>query len=256
MEIITSRKNPYIKELAALKKNKSSDMVLIEGHKLIFEARESGIAPKVILVSDSYKGDISNLCANDTRVIQVNDEIIDLLSSTNTPQGIIALIKRREKIDIAEVVIKRGVYLVLDRVADPGNVGTIIRTSEALGASGVVLTPGCADIYNEKTLRATMGSAFRQNIYYSKSAFDAVDMLRGCGAKAYAAALGEKNVLLGREVLPDFCAFVIGNEASGVSQEAISACDSAIMIPMTGKTESLNAAVAASVILWETFRAR
>lgn len=255
METITSRKNPYIKELAAIKKEKSDNsFAIIEGKKLISEAYDSGFIPITLLVSETYRGDVSEFCGTDTRVIKVNDTIIDMLSSTNTPQGIIALIKRRPKADINAADIKEGIYLILERVSDPGNVGTIIRTSEAFGAAGVILCAGCADVYNDKTLRSTMGSAFRQNIMYADSAVSAIAALKNAGIRVYAAALLKTAECLGRERFSGSCAFVIGNESAGVSEEAISVCDSAITIPMTGKTESLNAAVAASVILWEVFR--
>ncbi|MBQ3379243.1 MAG: RNA methyltransferase [Clostridia bacterium] len=253
MEIITSRKNPYIKELYAVKKaGKKSELCLIEGYKLISEAIKSGVEIKALLISDAYGGKMPDMGESGVRTITVNDSIIGLLSQTSAPQGITALIKKRVFKEIRSTGEEDGVYILLDEVSDPGNVGTVIRTAEAFGVRGVVLCGACADVYNDKTLRATMGSAFRQPVFYEPNAVSAVKKLKSMGARVYAAALEKDAKRLGGFEPSKLSAFVIGNEARGVSLEALNECDDAVIIPMSGETESLNAAVSAGVIMWET----
>ncbi len=252
MERITSRKNPYIRSLSLMRKHKGEHL-FIEGEKLISEAVMSGYSIETLLFSEDFSGATATLSSSETRVISVSREIIELLSTTNTPQGVIALTKRRPRADLSGITRKSGYYVILDRVSDPGNVGTIIRTAEAFGASGVVLCGGCADLYNDKTLRATMGAAFRMGIYHASDAVEAVAAFQGYGAKVYASALDNAAKKLTELSFPGFFAFVIGNESAGVSPDTIKMCDETVFIPMTGGTESLNAAVAASIILWEAF---
>ena len=252
MEIITSRKNPYIKELAAVKRaGKQSPVCLIEGIKLISEAQRSGVSIKTVLISETYKGETPRMPGDGVRMITVSDPVIALLSYTDAPQGIMALIEKKDFGGI-EAAGGEGVYILLDSVSDPGNVGTIIRTAEAFGVRAVVMCASCADVYNDKTLRATMGSAFRQPIFYEPDAAAAVRKLRAAGARVYAAALDADARRFGEFDVPPLCAFVIGNEARGVSKEALKECDGTVIIPMSGETESLNAAVSAGVIMWET----
>ncbi|MBR2743238.1 MAG: RNA methyltransferase [Clostridia bacterium] len=255
METIASRKNPYIKELYAVKRaGKKSPLCLIEGYKLICEAQKSGVTVKSVLISDMYCGEVPSFGAGAVRMIKVNDAIIDMLSSARAPQGIIALIEKKPAHDFGLLGHTRGTYIVLDGVADPGNVGTIIRSAEAFGAAGAVMCGACADVYNDKTLRATMGSAFRLPLYFADDTADAVRKLKNAGARVYAAALKKDARRLGDTDFPGFSAFVIGNEARGIPETVIGECDDAIIIPMSGETESLNAAVSASVILWEAAR--
>ena len=143
-------------------------------------------------------------------------------------------------------------WLVLDGVQDPGNVGTVWRTADAFGADGLVLCNGCADPWGPKTVRATMGAVFRLPVYEG-TLDEAAKKLAAASIPLYAAALREDTVDV-REVSLEKCAVIIGSEGRGVSEKALSLCRKTIQIPMRARCESLNAAVAAAVVLWEMAR--
>ena len=143
-------------------------------------------------------------------------------------------------------------YLVLDGVQDPGNVGTILRTADAFDCDGVFLVNACADPYNPKTARATMGAVFRRDVYQC-TADELCVLLQKCGLPLYGTALRNDTVSL-RDAELSHAAVAIGSEGRGLSAEILSKCEKTIKIPMSPRCESLNAAVAASVVLWEMYR--
>ena len=134
---------------------------------------------------------------------------------------------------------------------DPGNVGTIIRTAEAMGLDGVIMTSDCPDIYSPKVLRSTMGSAFRLPIYVCTDPIETLDLLHNKGFSSYAAILDENSLTLGDFKFPDKSVALIGNEANGLKDVVVEMCQNSLMIPMRGNAESLNAASAANIIMWE-----
>jgi TrmH family RNA methyltransferase len=146
-----------------------------------------------------------------------------------------------------------GKTLLLESVRDPGNLGTIIRSAKAFGVKNLVLSSDCADLYNPRTIRAAMGTLFTQNVYMAEDLIGVIGSLRARG-RVYAAALCEDAVRLGEVRFGENDAALVGNEGHGLSQEALAACTDTLYIPMAAGVESLNAGIAASVILWELYR--
>jgi len=183
-------------------------------------------------------------------MIQVTESVMESVSPMKTPQGVVF-----SCLSMGHAPPERlepGRYLVLDRVQDPGNVGTILRTADAFDCGPVFLLPGCADVNNPKTVRAAMGVHFRRCIYQC-TLEELTALLRGAGIPLYAAALGENTADV-RELDLSNAAVVVGSEGQGVSPQVLEACSGTLKIPMSHRCESLNAAVAAAVILWEMAR--
>lgn len=249
---LTSRKNDIVRrfrELIREKKLRDSEGVFVaEGDHLCAEAVSAGVEIRFALLTeralakypDTAKALIS---AADSHVV-ISDDIAEYISDTKSPQGLFAEIRRPAAEDTFE-----GKLLLLDAVQDPGNVGTMIRTAEALGINGVLLSEKCADVYSPKTLRASMGSVFRLPCI-SCDLVQKINELRGSGYSVYGAMLDDTAQRLGEIRFGEKSAVVIGSEGSGISDEVKIVCTGALYIPITG-AESLNAAAAASIILWE-----
>lgn len=190
---------------------------------------------------------------------QVSDAVFRKASDTCSPQGILFVMEQsacslEEMVRNAEESYGRGgeepLFLVLEDIQDPGNLGTMIRTGEGAGVSGVIMSRGCVDIYNPKTIRSTMGSLYRVPFVYEEDLGRAIDMLKGHGIRVYAAHL-EGEQYFDRVNYPGGSAFLIGNEGNGLRKEMADQADSYIKIPMKGSLESLNAAVAAALLLYQ-----
>lgn len=188
---------------------------------------------------------------DELRVVQAPADLLRSLSTTQTPQGLLFLC-RMPQTDLPER-LEGSRYLVLDGVQDPGNVGTVLRTADAFGADGLILLPGCADPFSPKTVRASMGACFRLPVWEAGRQ-ELAAAAAGAGLPLYGAALGENTGDV-RDVDLRRCAVVIGSEGRGISGETLELCTGTIRIPMRERCESLNAAVAAAVILWEGWRA-
>lgn len=250
MEIITSRQNPlctHIRKLAgSASYRRQSGEFLCDSPKLLEEAILWNAPLTTVVCTDAAA--LPPL-PEAVRVVVVPADVMKTISPMESPQGMLGLV-RMPQAQLPEK-LEGGRYLVLDGVQDPGNVGTILRTADAFEGDGVFLLPGCADIYSPKTVRATMGALFRRPVRQ-------IDLKTLCKLLADAqlpligAALGE-NTLDVRE-LPARAALAIGSEGRGLSRETLDACDSTVRIPMSSRCESLNAAVAASVLLWELYR--
>lgn len=184
------------------------------------------------------------------RTVEVPADVMKSVSPMETPQGILFLARRPSAAPPERLLGRR--YLVLERVQDPGNVGTILRAADAFEADGIFLLEGCADLYSPKTVRASMGAVFRRPAW-SCTLEELLPLLRAAGLPLYGAALRE-DTADARAVDLSRGAVLIGSEGHGLSQAALSACDGTIRIPMSGRCESLNAAVAASILLWEGYR--
>ena len=257
-ERITSRKNNKVVEASKLtdrRRREEAGLFVLEGIKLFSEAARAGAVIREVFVTDAalekYGEEIE--AANCGKVYSVTDEVFEKLSTESAPQGIFAT---------AEFFVADGraptdapFALVLDGVADPGNLGTIIRCADALGADCIYVGDSGADVYNPKTVRGSMGSIFRVRTERCNAA-DAVSRLQGEGYKVYAATLDERAIDVRRADISGKVAFVIGNEGHGVSPDVAAACGGSVIIPMTAGVQSLNAAVAASLIMWEAARTR
>ncbi len=259
MQVITSKDNEIVKNIKKLKEKKYRDQTgqyIIEGIKLVKEAiEEKANIQKIVLCED---------CENDGTIekalmyeiakydcIYVSKKVFDSITDVNTPQGILAIIKRKA-LDEQEISYKEDLIVVLDGIQDPGNLGTILRTVDSVGLSQIVLSEKTADPYNPKVVRSTMGAIFRLNIIQSNNIIEDLKKIKKNRFKLLATSLENSesiyNIDLNRK------AIIIGNEAKGVSKEVFDIVDEKTKIPMLGKTESLNAAVATGVILYEYVR--
>ena len=250
MEAITSRTNPlctHFRKLASSRAyREKTGECLCDSPKLLREAVQWGQTVTAVLYTEG--AELPSL-AESTRVARVPEHVMASVSPMETPQGVVFSC-RKGRTDPPEHLAP-GRYLLLDGVQDPGNVGTILRTADAFQWT-VLLLPGCADLYNPKTLRAGMGVQFRRASYCC--ALDrAVSLIRAAGLPLYATALTADTADV-RDVDLTRCAVVIGSEGRGISQAALEACGRTVKIPMGDACESLNAAVAAAVVLWEGAR--
>jgi len=256
LEHILSKENLLIKDVRKLKEKKyriSSNMFLVEGFRFAQEAIESDF--QVVSIFISARGELKyensslkNKIRSYTKVYCLSDSLFKSICDTENPQGIMAVVRNKP----VEIKYDHGFYMLADKIQDPGNMGTIIRTAHAAGALGVIITKGTVDIYNEKTLRATMGSIFKIPILYD-SDLSLVQKLRASGFKLVASSLDcDKNFF---EVdLKEKVIISVGNEGNGISAEVYELCDVKIKIPMPGGAESLNVAVAAAVMMYEVVR--
>ena len=252
---IFSKDNPLIKTIRALKTKsgrKKHGMFFIEGTRIIEEAI-SFLPDKIhsIVLSYSYNGTYPNKAKEYAKTFDcflVPDSLFNEISDTETPQGVLAVI-RKEDTKISDFSFDESRIVILDCVCDPGNIGTIIRTAEAMGFNSIFLTKGCTDIYSPKVLRSTMGSVFRTKIFEGLTTED-INLIKQREYTLASTALQENSVFLKNASTPRKLAIVIGNEANGVSDEILSISDLILKIPMHGKTESLNAAVAAAIVMY------
>ncbi len=247
MEIITSRSNRLIKHIRKLTSDReyrrSSGLFFGEGPKLLAEALKAGIPIEAVVTAQGV--DPPGL--DGLWRAEVPADLLNSLCDTKTPQGVLFLAQMPDTAPPERLTGDR--WLVLDGLQDPGNVGTIWRTADALGADGLILTNHCADPFSPKTVRATMGACFRLPVYETQ-AEHLSGLLERSGLPLYATALREDTVDIKTARLSR-CAVVIGSEGRGVSPELLRLSEKTIKIPMRERCESLNAAVAAAVILWE-----
>lgn len=252
MEKITSRKNPLLTKIRKLAAGGSRDRretgeYLGDGTKLLEEALKWGAPLTAVVVSEGLE--LPPL-PDQVRSVQVPRDVMETISPMKSPQGALFLAKLPDTAPPER--LEGGRYLVLDGVQDPGNVGTIWRTADALGADGVLLVGSCADPYSPKTVRATMGACFRLPVYETD-----VDglcaLLERSRLPLSATALRDDTVSLEKAQLSRG-AVVIGSEGRGVSPQLLARCGQTIKIPMRERCESLNAAAAAAIVLWEMAR--
>ena len=278
MEIISSKDNKKIKYIRSLLEKgsirKKSKAFVVEGIKLVDEALEYGKVLEVVCAESLYNelisGDLSGnrlLAENDKNItnyvkkgsslLVVSDTVFKSMSETKTPQGILAVAEMPgygllDKGFLEQAYTKNGKIklLVLEDTADPGNLGTIMRTAEAAGVTGVIMGKGTVDIFNPKVVRSTMGSIFRLPFAYVEDLKETIQEFKKQGISFYATHLkGEKSY---KDIkYSDRSAILVGNEARGLSYDVADLADTYVLIPMQGKVESLNAAVAAALMMYE-----
>lgn len=250
MEYITSRNNQMIKHIRRLTSDRgyrrSSGLFFGEGPKLLAEALKAEIA--IVAAVTAQGVELPGL--KGLRRAQVPADLLNSLCDTKTPQGVLFLAEMPDLTPPERLEGRR--WLVLDGLQDPGNVGTIWRSADALGADGLILTNHCADPFSPKTVRATMGACFRLPVYEVEAEV-LPGLLERSGLSLYATALREDTVDIKTAQL-DRCAVVIGSEGRGISPELLRMSEKTLGIPMRERCESLNAAVAAAIILWEMAR--
>ena len=269
-ELISSRANPKTVRYAKLSDKKYRDesgLFLAEGSKLTLEALQYADAECVVIAQSCAEsvqkksGTIARELAALANFRQVPvyvfaDSAFEKISTEQAPQGFIAVVRKPEKIHRKtdfEQWQQGKRLLMLDEIRDPGNLGTILRSAEAMGIDGVILASS-ADLYSEKTVRAAMGTLFRMPVFMTQNGAECVRILKNCGRRVISAGLGEHTLTLGHYEINKTDCPVIGNEGHGVSDAVLEESTACVRIPMAGQTESLNAAAAAVCILWEYFR--
>lgn len=255
--MITSTSNPQVKNLQLLAKKararNEQDVFLVEGIKMFQEAPREKIQ-KVYISKSLYEEKGQAFCKGPDMEI-LEDHVFAAASDTRTPQGILCVVKQYHYC-LEELLAKEDPHLlILENLQDPGNLGTIMRTAEGAGADGVILSRTSVDLYNPKTIRSTMGSIYRMPFLYVDRIEDILPELKKKGIRTYAAHLGG-NRSYDEEDYRKGTAFFIGNEGNGLTEELSRSADTWIRIPMHGKLESLNAAVAASILMYEVCRQR
>lgn len=252
MERIESKDNARIREytkLAASRKCRDeTGRFVLEGEKLFREALRSGVEVETVFVTGKFREahpDLEEVFAR-SAAFEIAGGAAERLSQSVTPQGLYAVCKKLDKPENLATIDCNGRYIGLWDLQDPGNVGTILRGADAMGLSGVVVSENCCDLYNLKTIRAAMGSLFRVPVFR----VDMERFLRECGLRSYAAVVDPAAPPVGTA---DFqgAVTVIGNEGNGLTQAQAAACSGRITIPMPGNAESLNAAMAATILMWE-----
>ncbi len=264
-DYIVSRTNPKTVLFSSLSSPKGREierLFLAEGIKLSLEAL-SYAECEYVLFAESFvqSGDscveIADRAAElGVRSIVMSDSAFEKVSTEKSPQGVIAVVKYMGTLHVStdfESWHRGKTLIMLDEIRDPGNLGTVIRTAEALGYGGVILS-GCADIYNPKTIRASMGGLFRLHVFIASDSYECVRTLKNCGRRVIAASLGEETFTLGEYAVLPSDVVIIGNEGHGIPEALISECSACVKIPMCGRAESLNASVAATCIMWEYSR--
>jgi len=257
--IITSASNSIIKEIRSLHDKKGRlelKALLLEGSRLVSDAACSGADIRYFVASDSFYKKNGSFFSGypGKKIICVTDELFVRISETRTPQGVMAVAGIPEY-DFDSVLQKAGRIAALENLQDPGNIGTIIRSTDACGFDAVLLSKDCADPYNPKTIRSTMGSVFHIPVIVAEDFYGALDAIKRKGV-ILAAAHTRNAMPCWQADLKGDVAIIIGNEGSGITDKIIEIADITIMIPMDGRAESLNASAAASILIYECLRQR
>lgn len=258
MQTVTSKDNELIKHIRKLKDKKyrdESNEYVVEGVKLVEEAVKENAKIKQIIVCE----DTTRTYEIPTHImleiakyecISVSDKIFNIITQVTNPQGIMAIIEKNAQ--NAKIDYTQDIIVVLDDVQDPGNLGTILRTVDSIGLNQIIVSKGTADAFNSKVVRSTMGAIFRIKIIEVENLAQAIKEMRKHHFKLMVTSLQTKNSIYDIDFNKKI--IVIGNEANGVSKEIQDMADEKAKIPMLGRTESLNASVAAGVVMYEYVR--
>lgn len=255
---LTGLQNPMVKAAAELKQKKyrqQQGLFLAEGLRTVEEAVRYGAVQSIFYTAiedDRTRTVLEEAAAKQIKLVCVSDKVLKKIADTKTPQGIIAVCEMRSK-RLDDFLASGKMLLVLDRVTDPGNIGTMLRTADAAGVGGLLLLQGCADIYAPKTVRASMGSLFHLPVLSGLSEELLVQAARKAGYELLVTCLDGADNLYKAD-LQGRLAFVMGNEANGVSPALLAAADKRVFIPMQGRAESLNVAMAAGIVMFEALR--
>ncbi|MBO5907482.1 MAG: RNA methyltransferase [Clostridia bacterium] len=276
-EILTSRSNPKIKwasSLSSKKTRQNEKSFIAEGKKLTLEALDSKMPVTHIFVSEAKRDEllseleayVDDAAYAQTEIITVGDGAFEKISTEKSPEGIIAVIKYLDTLKVkyldilnnTDIIYKEEFFLekseralVLSSVRDPGNLGAVIRSATAFGVDHIIVTADSADVYNHKTVRAAMGSLFRTKITVVERLDAFIRDAQRAGRRVFAAELTDNASEISTLGLNREDIFIIGNEGHGISSDISALCDRSAYIPISKKTESLNAAVAAAILMWE-----
>lgn len=255
IQTITSLKNDLVKRAASLKVKKyrqREGLFLLEGKRAVAEALASGWKLQCLFYTKLPEGWEEKAETSPLSWYEVTLPVLQKITATEDPQSVAALVELKHE-ELAAFAPEKGLVLVLDQIRDPGNLGTLIRTADALGAAAVVLLENTADLYNPKVVRSTMGSLFHLPIFTGVSVDALTDWCKKHRFALWVTALeGAEDVT--KLQWPENVALVLGSEAEGVSPELLSKADQKVKIPMAGHAESLNVAIAGGILLFEASR--
>lgn len=255
--MITSNSNTKIKQVYQLqqqsKERKKTGLFVVEGSKFLQEVPKELI--EEIYVTPEYYLAMKPTDWSHIKVEQVSEQVLKHISTVVSPQGILAVVKQQKK-ELKQLHLgHQPIIVMIENIQDPGNLGTIIRTAEAVAASAVILSKGCVELHNPKVIRSTMGSIFRLPIIEDIELTEAIMWLKEKQIKIYAAHLGGAKNYFEVDYKQPSC-FLIGNEGNGLTEEVAALASEHIKIPMPGLAESLNASIATGVLLYEALRQR
>ncbi len=270
-DIITSRSNPTVVKIGKLEDKKHRDaegLFRFDGQKLFVEALSFGVAPEYVFIKESREKELvetltdklSNIPDKTVEYILVGDSAFEKMTNEKAPDGIIFCGKHLDKlhksikISNGNFELADGRLFMLESVRDPGNLGAVLRCAAAFGVSQIVMSEDCADIYNPKTVRASMGALFKVSTVKTDNLPDTIRAIKDSGRRVFATALDFGAIKLGQFEILETDVFLVGNEGHGLSAETIEASSGSVFIPMMEGTESLNAATAAAVCMWEAAR--
>lgn len=254
---IRSRDNSLIKLVSRLQSSasarKENGLFVLEGLRLCSDAFLNGIRFDKLIVSFSaagkYNNEISGFLSKTGECIKVPDNLFEKISDTKSPQGIIALCRIPEH--NTRGISSAGRYVALENISDPSNFGAVARTAEALGADGLIVSSDGCDPYSPKVLRSSMGTVLRLPVFVAE---DFELLLKSSGLKTYACVVDSSAESITVQKFSDGCAVLIGNEANGLTEKTVMTAYRRVTIPMKGKAESLNAAAAAAIAVWEMMK--
>lgn len=266
-EIIISKDNKIIKHVSKVinssKYRKICKEFAVEGLRLCRDAFLSDAEIITLFYTErafsKYREFIISAAKSCERTIIISEEIMKKLCTTETPQGIICLCKQPQHLSYSNLVRKENKALkiiILENIQDPSNLGTILRTAEALGISKVVLSDNCCDVYSSKVLRGSMGAIFRLQIFFSENISGIIKYLKSNNIIVYATVPSSLAIKVTEINFDSPCAVVMGNEGNGIKKETIDICDEKFTIPMLGRAESLNVSIASAIIMWEMMQWR
>ena len=261
---INSKTNSTIVKIGKLLNKKyrmQEKLFLCNGIKLFIEALNFNVDIQYIILKNSieFEAEILNKIKlqqkKNVPILCVSDSVFDKLTEEQAPQGIITVCKFFDKQHTFSAFVKNvssdEKIMLFESIRDPGNVGTIIRNAAAFGIDRVILSSDCADIYSPKVIRAAMGAVFKIKIDIVDDILETIKCLKECNKRVLGAALNKDSLVLGECKLSTQDAVIIGNEGHGLTDEVLRICDNTLFIPMCENTESLNAAIATAIIMWE-----
>lgn len=262
--VLTAKDNQGIKLYRKLAGNKKARIqeqsFVLEGYRLVSDALKNGAEITMLFIAESaaakYGDELLELAPEKCRVLIISDGLCEYIAETECPQGVFAVCRMPREKKLSEFLKGGRTFAVMHRLQDPGNTGMILRTADALGIDGVIFCKSC-DIYSPKVVRATMGSLFRVPVAVCADEDEIFAEFKKAGIESDAAVVWEDAELAGGCGYPfEKCAVWIGNEGNGLTDEVISRCTRRITIPMHGNIESLNAAMAAGILMWEMTKGR